>query len=229
MTDAEEGAARARPFPGLARIDLGEVPYEEAAEAMRGWVTECQSGAEGDRLFLLSHSPVVTYGARTEAGDLPGAGTGLPGLPVVAVDRGGLATYHGPGQVVGYLVANVRERGPADIVRWMELGIVEALTSLGFEVLRRDTEKDGPNLVGVWTPDNRKVASIGMRIRGGVSSHGFSVNVDPDMSVFSTFVSCGFGDVDPMTSLKVIADERGLRLPSEAEVRDALAKALHAA
>jgi lipoate-protein ligase B len=98
MMDAEEGAAEARPFPGLARIDLGEVRYEEAAEAMRGWVTECQSGAAGDRLFLLSHSPVVTYGTRTETGDLPGAGTGLPGLPVVAVDRGAWRPITAPGR-----------------------------------------------------------------------------------------------------------------------------------
>lgn len=226
MTEAE------RSVLGLTRIDLGEIPYEEAAAAMRGWVAECKSGAAGNRLFLLSHPPVVTYGTRTRPSDLPAIGTGLP---VVPVDRGGLATYHGPGQVVGYLVANVRELlanvrhlGPSGLVRWLELGIVDALTSLGFPAVRRDTERGGPNLVGVWTPDDRKVASIGMRISGGVTSHGFAVNVDPDMSVFDTFVSCGFADLDPMTSLRVIADERGLTVPGEAEVRDALAKALHA-
>ncbi|TNC23448.1 lipoyl(octanoyl) transferase LipB [Amycolatopsis alkalitolerans] len=210
-----------RVFPGLTRVDLGEVPYREAAEAMRGWVAECQDGAVGDRLFLLSHPPVVTYGPRTSPADLP-----VSGLPAVEVDRGGQATYHGPGQIVGYLVAHVRERGPADVVRWLEHGIIDALATLGFEAVRRETPPGGASLVGVWTPDARKIASIGMRIRRGVSSHGFSLNVDPDMSVFGTFVSCGLSD--PITSLRELADEAHRPVPGTAAVRDALATALGA-
>lgn len=224
MTSGWPGSGSARrPFPHLTRIDLGEVPYAEAIGAMRQWVAECQSGAVGDRLFLLSHPPVVTYGPRTQPGDLPPA---TAGLDVVQVDRGGQATYHGPGQVVGYLIAHVRERGPADVVRWLEQGIITALATLGFLAVRRQTLPGGPSLVGVWTPDNRKIASIGMRIRGGVSSHGFSVNVNPDMTVFDSFVSCGV--TDPITSLRVLADERGGPAPSETTVRDALATALGA-
>jgi lipoyl(octanoyl) transferase len=210
-------------FPGLTRIDLGEVDYTDATTAMQGWVVECQEGAAGDRLFLLSHPPVVTYGPRTSPADLPQAASGLP---VVEVDRGGQATYHGPGQIVGYLVANIRERGPADVVRWMEHGIIAALDVLGFPAVRRQTPPGGASLVGVWTPDHRKIASIGMRIRGGVSSHGFALNVDPDMAVFAQFVSCGLAD--PITSLQTLADERGEKAPTESEVRDALAAALGA-
>ncbi|GAA5110694.1 lipoyl(octanoyl) transferase LipB [Pseudonocardia adelaidensis] len=210
-------------FPDLTRVDLGEVEYEAATAAMRGWVAECQAGTAGDRLFLLSHPPVVTYGSRTSPADLPPAASGLP---VVEVDRGGQATYHGPGQIVGYLVANVRERGPADVVRWMEQGLIAALDALGFPAVRRQTPPGGSSLVGVWTPDHRKIASIGMRIRGGVSSHGFSLNVDPDMTAFDQFVSCGLAD--PITSLRVLADERGEEPPKEPEVRDALAHALGA-
>jgi lipoyl(octanoyl) transferase len=210
-------------FPGLTRIDLGEVEYDAAITAMQGWVAECQAGTAGDRLFLLSHPPIVTYGSRTSPADLPPAATGLP---VVEVDRGGQATYHGPGQIVGYLVANVRERGPADVVRWMEQGIITALDALGFPAVRRQTPPGGSSLVGVWTPDHRKIASIGMRIRGGVSSHGFSLNVDPDMTAFDQFVSCGLAD--PITSLRVLAEERGEKSPAEDEVRDALAGALGA-
>ena len=229
---ARRGAARlstlhevaSRPvFPGLARIDLGEIDYVAATGAMQGWVAECQAGTAGDRLFLLSHPPVVTYGPRTSPADLPPAASGLP---VVPVDRGGQATYHGPGQIVGYLVAHVRERGPADVVRWMEHGIIAALASLGFPAVRRQSLPGGPSLVGVWAPDHRKIASIGMRIRGGVSSHGFALNVDPDMTVFGQFVSCGLAD--PITSLRVLADEQGRAVPAEAEVRDALATALRA-
>ena len=204
-------------------MDLGEIEYDTAVTAMQGWVAECRSGTAGDRLFLLSHPPVVTYGSRTSPADLPAA---TSGLPVVEVDRGGQATYHGPGQIVGYLVANVRERGPADVVRWMEQGIIAALHALGFPAVRRQTPPGGPSLVGVWTPDDRKIASIGMRIRGGVSSHGFSLNVDPDMTAFDQFVSCGLSD--PITSLQVLAEELGDKAPPEAEVRDALAKALGA-
>jgi lipoyl(octanoyl) transferase len=211
------------PFPQLVRIDLGEIPYADAIESMRGWVAECQSGAAGDRLFLLSHPPVVTYGPRTSLADLPSAASGLP---TIQVDRGGQATYHGPGQVVGYLVANVRERGPADVVRWMEHGILAALDALGFPARRRETARGGPSLVGIWTPDDRKIASIGMRIRGGVSSHGFALNIDPDLRVFNTFVSCGLAD--PITSLRVLADKQGRPAPNVAEVRDALATSLGA-
>jgi lipoyl(octanoyl) transferase len=144
----------------------------------------------------------------------------------VLVDRGGQATYHGPGQLVGYLVAHVRDRGPADVVRWMEHGIVAALGALGFPAQRRDTPPGGSSLVGVWTPDGRKVASIGMRIRRGVSSHGFSLNVDPDMRVYDSFVACGLSE--PMTSLAALAAERGVGVPADEVVRDAVATALDA-
>lgn len=224
MSRVQQGTGSAgQQFPGLCRVDLGEIRYAEAAGMMRRWVAECQSGAAGDRLFLLSHPPVVTYGPRTRPSDLPPAAAGLD---VVQVDRGGQATYHGPGQVVGYLIANVRERGPADVVRWLEHSIIAALAALGFPAVRRQTLPGGPSLVGVWTLDNRKIASIGMRIRGGVSSHGFSVNVDPDMAVFGSFVSCGL--TDPVTSLRVLAGERGEPAPGESAVRDALATALSA-
>lgn len=210
-------------FPQLVRVDLGEVPYGEAAEAMRGWVAECQEGRAGDRLFLLTHPAVVTYGPRTRPEHLPAA---VSGLPTVQVDRGGQATYHGPGQIVGYLVAHVRDRGPADVVRWMEHGVVAALDSLGVAAERRGTEPGGPSLVGVWTPDGRKIASIGMRIRRGVSSHGFSLNVDPDMAVYDSFTACGLSE--PMTSVRLLAAEQGRPAPAEATVRDALATALGA-
>lgn len=210
-------------FPDLTRFDLGEVDHDAAIAAMEGWVAQCQAGTAGDRLFLLSHPPVVTYGRRTSAADLPPA---TSGLPTIQVNRGGQATYHGPGQIVGYLVANVRERGPADVVRWMEQGIIAALDALGFPAVRRPTPPGGSSLVGVWTPDHRKIASIGMRIRGGVSSHGFSLNVDPDMTVFDQFTSCGL--TDPITSLRVLAEERGEQAPKESEVKDALAGALGA-
>jgi lipoate-protein ligase B len=208
---------------GLVRVDLGEVGYAEAIEAMRGWVAERQAGLAPDRLFLLSHPPVVTYGRHTPAADLPADAT----LPAVEVDRGGHATYHGPGQLVGYLVVNLRERGPGDVVRRVELGLIAALADLGFATVRRDTPRGADSLVGVWTPEHHKLVSIGMRIRGGVTSHGFAINVDPDLSVYERFTACRLPGVT-MTSLRRMAAAAGVPAPGDAAVRDAVARRLGA-
>jgi lipoyl(octanoyl) transferase len=205
----------------IKRVDLGEVDYHQALAEMNTWVEERQQGLAEDRLFLLSHPPIVTYGPRTRPEDLP------TGLPAVQVDRGGFATYHGPGQLVGYLVVDVKARGPVDIVRWLENGLVDALARLGFPAVRRDTPKGTSSLAGVWTPDHRKVASIGMRIRRGVTSHGFALNVDPDMAAFHRFTACGLADVT-MVSLAELAAEQRRETPSDAEVRDAVFASLTA-
>src|SRR5438552_12864918 len=126
---------------------------------MDGWREERRTGQAGDRLFLLSHPPVITYGARTDPADIPDD----LGVPTVAADRGGFATYHGPGQLVGYLVVSVHERGAVDIVRWLEHGLIAALDSLGFPAVRRDTPPGAPSLGGVGTPDPRQLGSVGMR------------------------------------------------------------------
>ncbi|HEX3390529.1 MAG TPA: lipoyl(octanoyl) transferase LipB [Streptosporangiaceae bacterium] len=221
--DAGPRDRAAAPWAGsLERVDLAEVPYADANEQMRGWVTERQAGQAGDRLFLLSHPPVITYGHRTDPADLR---LGQHDIPVLPVDRGGYATYHGPGQLVGYLVLDLRERGPADVVRWLEAGLVRALGELGFAAQRRDTPPGASSLVGVWTPDERKVASIGMRIRHGVTSHGFALNVDPDLWAFDQFTVCGLPGVR-MTSLRELAVELAVAAPADPAVRDAVYRAL---
>ena len=206
----------------MRRVDLGEVPYDEAMRRMTTWTAERRAGTAPDRLFLLSHPPVITYGHRTPPTELP---ADLARIPTVPADRGGAATYHGPGQLVGYLVIDLRERGPGDVVRWLENGLIAALGDLGFDTIRRDTPPGSPSLVGVWTPDHRKLVSIGMRIRGGVTSHGFALNIDPDLSVFDSFVACSLSDVS-MTSLRQLAAVRQVPMPAEAEVRDAIARQL---
>jgi len=208
----------------LTRIDLGEIAYPEALGLMAGWVEERQEGTAPDRLFLLRHPAVVTYGKHTPPTDLPRA---EDGLETVAVDRGGHATYHGPGQLVGYLVMNLRRGGPADVVRWLENSLIAALGDLGFPAVRRDTPKGENSLVGVWTPEHHKLVSIGMRIRGGVTSHGFALNVDPDLDVYDRFTACRLEGVT-MSSLRRIADERGQKLPGDEEIRDAIAARLGA-
>ena len=137
----------------IERVDLGAVEYEGAAADMKTWVEERSSGDAGDRLFLLSHPPVITYGPRTSLADLPAEAAAIP---TVAVDRGGFATYHGPGQLVGYLVIDLQQRGPVDIVRWVENGLIEALGSLGFPLVRRTR----PRARAVWSGSGpRTIAS----------------------------------------------------------------------
>jgi lipoyl(octanoyl) transferase len=207
----------------IERIDLSEVPYEDALRDMSDWVSRRRAGEIRDRLVLLSHPPVITYGFRTPLAELS---VDSP-IPLVAVDRGGQATYHGPGQLIGYLVLNLRERGPADVVRWLENGLIGTCAALGFETVRRDTPPGAQSLVGVWTPAGEKLASIGMRIRGGVTSHGFALNVTSNLAEFRKFTACGPPGV-PMTSLTEMAAPQGRPAPSEKEVRDAVAEALGA-
>ncbi|MFI6585802.1 lipoyl(octanoyl) transferase LipB [Embleya sp. NPDC050493] len=204
------------------RVDLGAVAYPTAQVDMTRWVAERQQELAPDRLFLLTHPPVITYSARTPAADLPDPASPIP---LVEVDRGGHATYHGPGQLIGYLIVDVRALGPGDLVRRVENGLLAALDTLGFAAIRRETPPGAPSLVGIWTPDHRKLASIGMRIRRGVSSHGFALNIDPDLSAFTTFTACALPDTT-MTSLAELAAEAGRATPTESAVRDAVAGAL---
>jgi lipoyl(octanoyl) transferase len=211
----------------LHRVDLGEVPYPEALTSMAQWVEERREGRAPDRLVLLSHPPVITYGRNTAPSDLPADSDWLPLIPV---DRGGHATYHGPGQLIGYLIMDLHDQGPADVVRWLENGLIAGLAALGFETLRRDTPKGADSLVGVWTPAHpapAKLVSIGMRIRGGITSHGFALNIDPDLTVYDRFTACRLDGVE-MTSLRRLADATGRRLPPEPVIRDALAAGLGA-
>ncbi|WP_255952619.1 lipoyl(octanoyl) transferase LipB [Streptomyces odontomachi] len=217
----------------IERVDLGEVPYPDAIDAMRGWVDQRRAGEIGDRLVLLSHPPVITYGSRTPPAELPVGSS----IPLVPVDRGGQATYHGPGQLIGYLVLDLRDRGPADIVRWVEHGLVEACALLGFETVRRDTPRGAQSLVGVWTPAGEKLVSIGMlphcpkgvggTPRAGVTSHGFALNVTSDLTEFTRFTACGLPDV-AMTSLAEMAAAQQRPAPDERTVRDAVAAAFGA-
>src|ERR1700733_8699981 len=131
----------------MHRVDLGEIPYPEALTAMAQWVEERRAGRAPDRLILLNHPPVITYGRNTAPTDLP---TDEGWLPLVPVDRGGHATYHGPGQLIGYLIMNLRDQGPADVVRWLETSLIAGLASLGFDTVRRDTPKGSDSLVGIW-------------------------------------------------------------------------------
>jgi lipoate-protein ligase B len=176
---------------------LGTVPYLGAV-ALQERVRERRQREElPDTLLLLEHPPVYTHGRRTGAGELPFGEDfyRAKGIDVVQTDRGGRVTYHGPGQLVGYPIMGVADIGSH--LRTIEAAIVDALGAEGIEAHSRSGE--GPDYTGVWVGP-RKIASIGVHVSRGISTHGFAVNVVNDLDPFSWVVACGLPDV-AMTSI----------------------------
>lgn len=193
-----------------------EVDYREAWALQRRLHDEVAGGDE-DALLLLEHASVYTAGTSTQDTDLP-----TDGSPVVHVDRGGRITWHGPGQLVAYPIVAIGDLGVVDWVRRLEQAILDALQPLGLDVARV-RGRAGVWLRGdgvPWSKD-RKIAQVGVRVAGGVSTHGIAINVAPDLSEFSRIVPCGIADAG-VTS---IAAELG-SAPSVEEVGDAFAAAL---
>jgi lipoyl(octanoyl) transferase len=209
---------RARP---LTLIQDELVDYDKAMERMADLVGERQRDERPDTLWLLSHPSVYTVGRRTPMAHLPDPSHGIP---VIETGRGGQLTYHGPGQLVGYLIVKLGEdQGIVDYVREVELRLVDALGKLGLSAERRDTPPGSELLTGVWTTETgRKIISIGMRQSRGVTSHGFALNVDGELEPWHWAVACGMPDVD-MTSL-----QRELGTTSMDEVRTAVAASFEA-
>lgn len=207
----------------LAMIQDDLVEYEQAMERMTDLVQARQRDERPDTLWLLSHPPVYTVGKRTRPEHLPDPSFGIP---VVSTGRGGQLTYHGPGQLVGYLIVRLRpDEGVVDYIREVELRLVAALEKLGVPAERRDTPEGSELLTGVWTRDTgRKIVSIGMRTSRGVTSHGFALNVEGDLSPWTYAVPCGMPGVD-MTSIE---RELGGAAPDMATVRETVADAFEA-
>jgi lipoyl(octanoyl) transferase len=178
---------------------LGHVPYSDGV-AMQGTVrARRQVGELPDALLLLEHPPVYTRGRRSGAQDLPFPESfyRAKGIDVADTDRGGKLTYHGPGQLVGYPIMGIDDVGR--YLRTMEDAIVVALGEQGIVACSRATE--GIDYTGVWVGE-RKIASIGVHVSRGITTHGFAVNVDNDLDPFSWVVACGLPEVQ-MTSTAV--------------------------
>ena len=150
-----------------------------------------------DVMLLLEHPPVYTRGRRSGADELPMGEEWyrLQGIDVIDTDRGGKVTYHGPGQLVGYPIVRVDD--VVEYVRTLERGLISALA--GEDVGARARADEGPDYTGVWV-QQRKIASIGVHVSRGVTTHGFAVNVENDLQPFGWVVACGLPDVQ-MTSL----------------------------
>src|SRR5256714_4468129 len=185
------------PTPELLVCDLGVVEYREALALQERLRAARQADDHGDVLLLLEHHPVYTRGRRSASGELPmGESWYLSqGIDVVETDRGGRVTYHGPGQLVGYPIVRVDD--VVEYVRTLERALVAGLGEEG--IAARARPEDGPDYTGVWV-DERKIASIGVHVARGVTTHGFAVNVENDLQPFSWVVPCGLDGVR-MTSL----------------------------
>ena len=189
---------------------LGTVPYEDGVALQESLRSRRQAGEIPDLLLVLEHPPVYTKGKRTEPGDLPMGEDWYraQGIEVCDTDRGGRVTYHGPGQLVAYPIMAVER--VADFVHTMERAIVAALGDEGISAEVRDTP-----FTGVWVTGSAghdaKIASIGVRVSGGVTTHGLAVNVDNDLQPFEWIVPCGIDHVR-MTSVATETG-RGRALP----------------
>ncbi len=176
---------------------LGAVSYRRALGIQEQIRARRQAGELPDTLLLLEHFPVYTQGRRSDAEDLP-LGKDFyraKGIDVVSTDRGGRLTYHGPGQLVGYPIMGIDD--VHRYLRTMEDAVIAALGEAGVQA--RSRHQEGIDYTGVWVED-RKIASIGVHVSRGVTTHGFAINVDNDIEPFSWVIACGLPDVH-MTSL----------------------------
>jgi lipoate-protein ligase B len=182
------------PVRDLWVAQLGTIPYRDGVELQERLRERRQAAEIPDLLLVLEHPPVYTKGKRTTAGDLPMGEDWYRerGIDVCETDRGGRVTYHGPGQLVAYPIMAIDR--VADFVHTMEDAIVAALGDEGIEA-----EVRGAPHTGVWAGDS-KIASIGVRVSGGVTTHGLAVNVDNDLEPFEWIVPCGIEHV-LMTSI----------------------------
>lgn len=161
---------------------LGTVPYVPTWHAMQQF-TQARDAATPDEIWLLEHPPVFTQGQAGRPEHILAQGD----VPIVQVDRGGQVTYHGPGQLMAYLLLDIARKkiGVRELVTAIENALVEALASWNITAAPR------PNAPGVYV-DGRKIASLGLRIRRGCAFHGLALNVAMDMAPFSAINPCGY-------------------------------------
>src|SRR5205823_8587451 len=196
--DRADGSSRSR--PDMSNVDpritwLGRMNFADALALQEEIVARKREDRDAaDEVLLLEHEPVYTIGRTPDRSSLLGAAH-LP-HPLFSINRGGQATYHGPGQLMAYPIIDLRRCGQ-DLhryLRWIERLLIELLADYGIAASRRES------LTGVWV-ENRKIASIGVGVRHWVTMHGFALNVCGDLSPFNYIIPCGINDV-AMTSME---------------------------
>ncbi len=188
--------------------DLGSQDYRAAWESMKTF-TDARDATTADECWLLQHPPVYTLGQAGRVEHVLDAGD----VPLVKCDRGGQVTYHGPGQLVAYLLLDIRRRGIGirQLVDIIEQALIELLGEYGVE---SHTRKGAP---GVYVGDD-KIAALGLRIRNGCSYHGLSLNVDMDLEPFSRINPCGYPGLG-VTQLKDQLDHAPVDLMADVQAR----------
>jgi lipoyl(octanoyl) transferase len=177
------------PLPVIQLLQPGRTPYDESWQQQRTIAQLRSAGAAPDTLILTEHPHTYTLGRATQTGHLlAGADTlAAQGVTVREVDRGGDITYHGPGQIVGYPILKLSRYG-SDVWRYLRMledVVIETIGAYGISGTRID------GLTGVWVGD-AKIAAIGIKLTaGGVTMHGFALNVAPDLCFFSQIIPCG--------------------------------------
>jgi len=191
------------------------MPYREALAEMDVRNRAIASGEASELIWLLEHPPVYTAGTSAAAGELLD-----PRFEVVEAGRGGRYTYHGPGQRIGYVLLDLTKRGRdvRQFVHALEGWVIDTLGDIGVESWRAEGR------IGIWTRDvdgaEAKIGAIGVRVRRWVTMHGFSVNLDPDLSHFAGIVPCGIAEYG-VTSLAKL----GIQLAPQAWDEALLARA----
>ena len=170
-------------------LDLGTREYGEVWELQKSLVAKRSLGSIPDVLLLVEHESVITLGRRTSHENFR-----PQNIPVFQVERGGDATYHGPGQLVGYPIMKLADNDVHKYLRQLEETLIRTVGRYGIEGARRDGH------TGVWV-GNKKVASIGVAISSWVTYHGFALNVNTEMSHFHLIKPCGL-DPDTLSSMK---------------------------
>ena len=174
-------------------IDLGLTEYQRALEIQKTLVKERLDNSTPDTLLLVEHPHVVTLGKQTSPNDVLNNS-----IPIVKIDRGGSATYHGPGQLIGYIIMDLRSKGISVPVLISKIHEIIILTLDELDIKAKREKND----TGVWI-GQKKIASIGLSVRNWITYHGFSLNVNTDLEKFNTIRPCGH-DSQIMTSVSSI-------------------------
>ncbi|HSM94297.1 MAG TPA: lipoyl(octanoyl) transferase LipB [Anaeromyxobacteraceae bacterium] len=206
----------------LEVLRLGRVGYAAGLASMRAAAARVRAGGAGggDALLLLEHPPVLTLGRGSTRADVvaPPAWLAAHGVEVHEADRGGAATYHGPGQLVGYPVVDLRDRPDVRrFVRALEEAMIRTCADFGVVAHRHPLHR------GAWV-GARKIGAVGVRVEGWLSTHGLALNVAPELSHFGAIVPCGIRDPElGVTSLAAELARRGVGPPPLAAVEARLA------
>lgn len=217
----------------LRLLDLGRMDYDAALAVQQQLVALRQRQRIGDVLLLVEHPPVLTLGRNAHRSNILASDAMLAsrGMTVHTINRGGDVTYHGPGQLVGYPILDLRgdfpaKRGPhlgaVEFVRMLEESLIRACADYGVLTQRI------AGRTGVWTVPGgsvaaKKIAAIGVHISRGVTSHGFAWNLTPDLRDFALIVPCGIADA-AVTSLEEEIDLRSHAMPTREQAMHAIAR-----